>query len=108
MRIARSRTTGANLFVVLLIHALPSQELEPRKSAAVQTTRMSDSYSGAEVAFSEGDKASAEDGVVMLDGPDGVAISMTSEAAEQTGSSLLDAAREARGQHSAQTDISSG
>jgi len=39
--------------------------------------------------------ASAEQGVVLLDGPDGVAISMTPEAAEATARSLLDAAREA-------------
>jgi len=39
--------------------------------------------------------ATAEQGIVMLDGPDGVAVSLTPEAAEQTGRSLIDAAAEA-------------
>lgn len=69
---------------------------------------MNDGYNCAATPFTEGGKASAEDGVVMLDGPDGVAISMTPQPAEQTGSSLLDAAREARRQQAAQTDMSSG
>lgn len=42
--------------------------------------------------------ASAEQGVVLLDGPDGVAVSMTPEAAERTARSLLAAAAEAAGQ----------
>lgn len=36
--------------------------------------------------------AKAEKGEVMLDGPDGVAISMTADAARKTGLSLSDAA----------------
>jgi len=44
--------------------------------------------------------ASAEQGVVLLDGPDGVAISMTPEAAEATARSLLTAAEEAGKQRS--------
>lgn len=44
--------------------------------------------------------ASAEVGLVMLDGPDGVAIAMTPDAAEATGQSLIAAAAEARGQDS--------
>lgn len=36
--------------------------------------------------------ASAEDGVVILDGPAGVAITMTPHAAEQTAHSLISAA----------------
>lgn len=36
--------------------------------------------------------ASAEDGLVILDGPDGVAITMTADAAQQTGTNLLSAA----------------
>jgi len=44
--------------------------------------------------------ASAEQGVVLLDGPDGVAISMTPEAAEATAHSLLAAAEEAGKQRS--------
>lgn len=42
--------------------------------------------------------ASAEAGVVMLDGPDGVAVAMTPDAAEETGKRLIAAAAEARGQ----------
>lgn len=36
--------------------------------------------------------ASAEDGFVILDGPNGVAITMTADAAQKTGSSLISAA----------------
>jgi hypothetical protein len=39
--------------------------------------------------------ASAERGLVLLDGPDGVAVAMTPEAAEGTGRSLLAAAEQA-------------
>lgn len=41
-------------------------------------------------------KASVEDGVVLLDGPDGVAVSMTPEAAAGTADSLREAAALAR------------
>ncbi|WP_380871709.1 hypothetical protein ACFB49_26600 [Sphingomonas sp. DBB INV C78] len=40
--------------------------------------------------------ANAEDGVVILDGPDGVAVTMTADAATQTGNSLISAAAIAR------------
>lgn len=43
-------------------------------------------------------KAHAEQGQVMLDGPDGIAISLTPHAAEETGKSLIQAASEAKGQ----------
>lgn len=36
--------------------------------------------------------ASAEGGLVFLDGPDGVASTMTADAAARTGKSLIDAA----------------
>lgn len=36
--------------------------------------------------------ASAEEGLVVLDGPDGVAITMTPDAAQKTGQSLMSAA----------------
>lgn len=36
--------------------------------------------------------ASAEDGLVVLDGPDGVAVTMTPDAAHKTGQSLITAA----------------
>ncbi|MEJ7926922.1 hypothetical protein WG908_09165 [Sphingobium sp. AN641] len=42
--------------------------------------------------------ATAEEGVVMLDGPDGVAVTMTPDAAAQTGHSLISAARAAKQQ----------
>ncbi|RYE02697.1 MAG: hypothetical protein EOP61_07600 [Sphingomonadales bacterium] len=46
----------------------------------------------------KGGVATAERGVVMLDGPDGVAVSMTAQAAEDTGRSLIAAAERARDQ----------
>ncbi len=42
--------------------------------------------------------ASAENGSVVLDGPDGIAITLTASAALQTGRSLVKAAEEARQQ----------
>ena len=42
--------------------------------------------------------ASAENGLVMLDGPDGVAVTMTANAAAQTGFSLISAAQTAEQQ----------
>jgi hypothetical protein len=42
--------------------------------------------------------ATAEQGVVLLDGPDGVAIAMTPNAAEITGHRLIAAAEEAANQ----------
>jgi hypothetical protein len=48
--------------------------------------------------FEKGGNAVAEEGYVLLDGPDGIAVAMTAAAAEETGSSLLAAAREARNQ----------
>lgn len=41
-------------------------------------------------------RATAEDGVVILDGPDGVAVTMTADAAARTADSLHEAARQAR------------
>lgn len=43
--------------------------------------------------------ASAEQGEVLLDGPDGIAISLTPFAAEETAKQLLRAAAEARAQN---------
>ena len=42
--------------------------------------------------------ASAEAGLVILDGPDGVAVTLTPEAAVQTGKSLIAAAEAAQRQ----------
>ncbi|WP_346015411.1 hypothetical protein [Sphingomonas sp. GC_Shp_1] len=39
--------------------------------------------------------AAAESGEVLLDGPDGVAVSMTPESADETGRRLIVAAKEA-------------
>ncbi|MDR7156976.1 MULTISPECIES: uL15m family ribosomal protein [Sphingobium] len=39
--------------------------------------------------------ASAEDGLVLLDGPDGIAVTMTAHAASETGKSLIEAAQRA-------------
>jgi hypothetical protein len=50
--------------------------------------------------------ASAEQGLVILDGPDGVAVTMTASAAEQTGQSLISAAAAAEQQLS--TDVAKG
>ena len=44
----------------------------------------------------------AEGGVVIVDGPDGVAVSLTPEAAAETSDRLLDGAARARGQEMAQ------
>ncbi len=48
--------------------------------------------------------ATAEEGLVMLDGPDGIAVTMTAEAADGTGRSLIDAAGDALGQRSGKND----
>lgn len=45
--------------------------------------------------------AIAESGSVLLDGPDGVAVAMTPEAAAETGRRLIDAARQAEQQKEA-------
>ena len=43
-------------------------------------------------------EVSASEGVVIVDGPDAVAVSLTPEAAETTGERLMDGAVVARGQ----------
>jgi hypothetical protein len=42
--------------------------------------------------------ASAEEGEVMLDGPDGLAVSLTPDAAAASATAIADAAEKARGQ----------
>ena len=44
-------------------------------------------------------EAHADSGFVILDGPDGVAVALTPDAAAETGRRLIAAAEEARGQH---------
>ena len=46
--------------------------------------------------FVEAGVAAAEDGQVILDGPDGIAITLTAEAAIATGQSLVEAGQKAR------------
>ena len=46
----------------------------------------------------EASRVDAEDGVVAVDGPDGVAVRMTPDAASETSDRLLRGAIEARGQ----------
>lgn len=52
--------------------------------------------------------ATAEDGVVILDGPDGVAVTMTADAAALTAQRLHEAALVARQQISAATPGNEG
>lgn len=49
-------------------------------------------------------EAVAEAGQVLLDGPDGVAVSLSPDAAEETGRRLIAAAEEARRQPAGGTD----
>lgn len=49
-------------------------------------------------------EASAEDGHVVLDGPDGVAITLTAEAAVITGERLIEAGKRAREQQGLEGD----
>lgn len=48
--------------------------------------------------YDEATEVDAEDGKVVLDGPDGVAVLMTPAAAEETSHRLLEGALDARGQ----------
>ena len=48
--------------------------------------------------FSKASDVSAKDGEVLVDGPDGVDVALTPEAAEETGSRLIDQAATAAGQ----------
>lgn len=48
--------------------------------------------------FKQAGTVSAEAGVVIIDGPDGVALSLTPDAAEELANRLVAAAAEARGQ----------
>ena len=49
-------------------------------------------------AYDTPSKVSAEDGEVMVDGPDGVAFSLTPDAAAETSDRMLEQAAIARGQ----------
>ena len=53
--------------------------------------------------YSDASDVTAEDGVVNMDGPDGVDVGLTPEAALETSGRLIDGAAEAAGQrHQAQ------
>ena len=56
-------------------------------------------------AYNTATETSAVDGEVTLDGPDGVGLSMTPEAAEETAKRLTLAARNARKQDMAPREI---
>ena len=51
-----------------------------------------------EKTYDEASNVDAEDGDVVVDGPDGVAVSLTPEAAIETSDRLLDAGLMAQGQ----------
>lgn len=59
---------------------------------------MTDELSSPPPPETEAGIATAEDGLVLLDGPDGVALTMTAAAARSTGESLIEAARRAEDQ----------
>jgi hypothetical protein len=48
--------------------------------------------------YSQPSEVNAEEGQVLVEGPDGVAVSLTPDAAEETGRRLIDAASQARRQ----------
>ena len=48
--------------------------------------------------YDEATKVTAKDGEVILDGPDGVDVKVTPEAAEHTSDNLIEGAVKARGQ----------
>jgi hypothetical protein len=48
--------------------------------------------------YSKPSEVTAEDGRVLLDGPDGIDVAMTPEAALETGGRLIDEAARAAGQ----------
>lgn len=48
--------------------------------------------------YDQATEVTAEDGEVILDGPDGVDVTVTPEAAEQTAENLIEGAVMARGQ----------
>lgn len=58
--------------------------------------------------FSDAGVATVEDGHVVLDGPDGIAITLTAEAAVATGRSLVDAGEAALRQAREGSGLSGG
>lgn len=64
----------------------------------------SDSAPDPQLPETEPGVASAEEGFVVLDGPDGIALSITADPAEETGRRLMEAARQAREQAASRDD----
>ena len=60
---------------------------------------------GDDEVYDEATTVTAENGEVILDGPDGVDVKMTPEAAEQTAENLIDEAVRARGQRRMQRNL---
>lgn len=48
--------------------------------------------------YNEPSQVTAEDGVIAVDGPDGVNVTLTADAADETSQRLLEASMKARGQ----------
>jgi hypothetical protein len=61
-----------------------------------------------EQAYDEPSKVAAEDGEVVVDGPDGVAITLTPDAAIETSQRLLDGGLTAQGQRVARRSRTEG
>ncbi len=59
-------------------------------------------------AYDEASNVGAVDGEVTVDGPDGVGVSLTPEAAAETGRRLLDAAAAAQAQPPVESDDAEG
>jgi hypothetical protein len=90
-----------------------TQHAGARKSAEIRSSDLGDGGSAVEeagpmeplTAHKQASQVAAEGGNVIIDGPDGVAITMSPDAAEETGKRLVQAAGEARrqaGPHEAQ------
>jgi hypothetical protein len=60
---------------------------------------------GDDEVYDEATTVTAKNGEVILDGPDGVDVKMTPEAAEETAENLIDEAVRARGQRRMQRNL---
>ena len=79
-----------------------AEKLEPEPIS----DRFADAGMGSEPElFDEATKVSARDGEVVLDGPDGVDVKLTPEAARETSNRLWDGAAKAHGQKAAKKAI---
>src|SRR3954469_21244507 len=74
----------------------PGWRWEPAESVAVLE------YMEHERLYDEASKVQAEEGEVLVDGPDGIAVSLTPDAAIETSERLLDGGLSARGQQVAE------